>query len=152
MRSSSAGGRNKAAQFYRPKRHSRDLEAGLDQSGATLFISNDTGPLRIAAAVGAATINVSMASVNFFRETGPYGLGHYVVAPEARLLSLRLSARSAVEKSCLARPWSGRTVCVSKLARRLLAGAPGTSREESRTVEGRAGVQAFLRGRRFHRL
>ncbi len=46
-----------------------------------LFISNDTGPLHIAAAVGTRTINISLASVHF-RETGPYGEGHYVVGTE----------------------------------------------------------------------
>ncbi len=46
-----------------------------------LFISNDTGPLHIATAVGTRTVNISLASVNF-RETGPYGEGHYVVAPD----------------------------------------------------------------------
>ncbi|MBI4697839.1 MAG: glycosyltransferase family 9 protein [Nitrospirae bacterium] len=46
-----------------------------------LFISNDTGPLHIATAVGTTTINISLASVHF-RETGPYGDGHYVIAPD----------------------------------------------------------------------
>jgi len=46
-----------------------------------LFISNDTGPLHIATAVGTRTINISLASVHF-RETGPYGDGHYVIRAE----------------------------------------------------------------------
>ncbi|GBE02443.1 lipopolysaccharide core heptosyltransferase RfaQ [bacterium BMS3Bbin06] len=46
-----------------------------------LFISNDTGPLHIATAVGTKTINISLASVHF-RETGPYGDGHYVIRAE----------------------------------------------------------------------
>ncbi len=46
-----------------------------------LFISNDTGPLHIATAVGTKSINISLASVHF-RETGPYGEGHYVVRAE----------------------------------------------------------------------
>jgi len=46
-----------------------------------LLISNDTGPLHIATAVGTTTINISLASVHF-RETGPYGEGHYVIAPD----------------------------------------------------------------------
>jgi len=44
----------------------------------TLFISNDTGPLHIATAVGTRTVNISLASVHF-RETGPYGEDHYVI-------------------------------------------------------------------------
>ncbi len=46
-----------------------------------ILISNDTGPLHIATALGTTVINLSMASVHF-RETGPYGEGHYVVVPE----------------------------------------------------------------------
>lgn len=47
----------------------------------SLLISNDTGTLHIATAVGTRTVNISLASVHF-RETGPYGEGHYVIAPE----------------------------------------------------------------------
>lgn len=46
-----------------------------------LFISNDTGPLHIATAVGTITINISLASAHF-RETGPYGKYHYVITPD----------------------------------------------------------------------
>ncbi|MEC4684763.1 MAG: glycosyltransferase family 9 protein [Nitrospirota bacterium] len=56
-----------------------DLVALLKR--CNLFISNDTGPLHIATAVGTRTINISLASVHF-RETGPYGEGHYVVGAE----------------------------------------------------------------------
>ncbi|RMG03846.1 MAG: glycosyltransferase family 9 protein [Nitrospirae bacterium] len=42
-----------------------------------LFISNDTGPLHIATAVGTPTINISLGAVHF-RETGPYSEGDYV--------------------------------------------------------------------------
>ncbi len=43
-----------------------------------LLVSNDTGPLHIATAVGTKTLDISLASV-YFRETGPYGDGHYVI-------------------------------------------------------------------------
>jgi ADP-heptose:LPS heptosyltransferase len=43
-----------------------------------LFISNDTGPLHIAASAGTKVIDISAANVNFM-ETGPYGEGHYVI-------------------------------------------------------------------------
>lgn len=45
---------------------------------ADLLVSNDTGPLHIATAVGTTVLDISLASVHF-RETGPYGDGHYVV-------------------------------------------------------------------------
>ncbi len=47
----------------------------------TLFITNDTGPLHIATAVGTRVIDISTANVHFM-ETGPYGDGHYVVQAE----------------------------------------------------------------------
>jgi len=43
-----------------------------------LFVSNDTGPLHIATAVGTPSLDVSLGHV-CFRETGPYGEGHYVI-------------------------------------------------------------------------
>jgi ADP-heptose:LPS heptosyltransferase len=43
-----------------------------------LFITNDTGPLHIATAVGTKVIDISTANVHFM-ETGPYGEGHYVI-------------------------------------------------------------------------
>ncbi len=49
--------------------------------GCDLLISNDTGPLHIGTAVGTTVVNISLASVHF-RETGPYGEGHYVIVPE----------------------------------------------------------------------
>ncbi|NOZ26201.1 MAG: glycosyltransferase family 9 protein [Nitrospirae bacterium] len=56
-----------------------DLVAVLRR--CNLFISNDTGPLHIATAVGTKTVNISLGSVHF-RETGPYGDGHYVIKAE----------------------------------------------------------------------
>jgi len=47
-----------------------------------LLVSNDTGPLHVATAVGTQVIDLSLGHVSF-RETGPYGEGHYVI--EARL-------------------------------------------------------------------
>ncbi|NOY65006.1 MAG: glycosyltransferase family 9 protein, partial [Nitrospirae bacterium] len=48
---------------------------------ADLLVSNDTGPLHIATAVGTTVVDISLASVHF-RETGPYGDGHYVVTAD----------------------------------------------------------------------
>ncbi len=53
-----------------------ELSALLER--ADLLVSNDTGPLHIATAVGTRVIDISLASVHF-RETGPYGEGHFVV-------------------------------------------------------------------------
>jgi len=44
----------------------------------TLFVSNDTGPLHLATAVGTKVIDISTANAHFM-ETGPYGEGHYVI-------------------------------------------------------------------------
>jgi|Deesub1362A_J573_1020465.scaffolds.fasta_scaffold00087_87 ADP-heptose:LPS heptosyltransferase len=43
-----------------------------------LFISNDTGPMHIATAVGTKVIGIFLVTA-LFRETGPYGEGHYAV-------------------------------------------------------------------------
>lgn len=43
-----------------------------------LLISNDTGPLHIATAVGTQVVDISNANVHFM-ETGPYGRGHFVI-------------------------------------------------------------------------
>jgi len=43
-----------------------------------LLVTNDTGPLHIATAVGTPAIDLSLGHV-CFRETGPYGVGHYVI-------------------------------------------------------------------------
>ncbi len=44
----------------------------------SLLISNDTGPLHLATAVGTKVIDIFTANVHFL-ETGPYGEGHYVI-------------------------------------------------------------------------
>lgn len=54
----------------------RKLVAVLDK--CKLVVSNDTGPLHIATAVGTTALDISLASV-YFGETGPYGDGHYVI-------------------------------------------------------------------------
>ncbi len=45
-----------------------------------LFVSNDTGPLHIATAVGTKSIGIFLKTA-YFRQTGPYGKDHYVVEP-----------------------------------------------------------------------
>jgi len=47
-----------------------------------LLVTNDTGPLHIATAVGTPAIDLSLGHV-CFRETGPYGEGHYVIEADA---------------------------------------------------------------------
>src|SRR4030065_2446567 len=44
----------------------------------SLLVSNDTGPLHLATAVGTKVIDIFTANVHFL-ETGPYGEGHYVI-------------------------------------------------------------------------
>ena len=45
-----------------------------------LVLASDTGPMHLAVGVGTPIINISVGHVDF-RETGPYGPGHWVVQP-----------------------------------------------------------------------
>ena len=45
-----------------------------------LLLTNDTGPMHLAVGVGTPVIDLSVGHVDF-RETGPYGPGHWVVQP-----------------------------------------------------------------------
>jgi len=47
-------------------------------SRCRLILSNDTGPMHIAAAVGTTVIDISLGSA-LASETAPYGAGHYVI-------------------------------------------------------------------------
>ena len=46
-----------------------------------LLLTNDTGPMHLAVGVGTPVIDLSVGHVDF-RETGPYGPGHWVVQPD----------------------------------------------------------------------
>ncbi|ULA63105.1 MAG: Glycosyltransferase family 9 protein [Nitrospira sp.] len=46
-----------------------------------LLLTNDTGPMHLAVGVQVPVIDLSVGHVDF-RETGPYGAGHWVVQPE----------------------------------------------------------------------
>lgn len=56
-----------------------ELAALLKQ--ARLLVTNDTGPMHVATAVGTRVVDISTGSV-FVHETGPYGEGHLVVQPD----------------------------------------------------------------------
>lgn len=55
------------------------LAAVLAQCRALL--TNDTGPMHLAVGVGTPVIDLSVGHVDF-RETGPYGSGHWIVQPD----------------------------------------------------------------------
>ncbi|MDR4494358.1 MAG: glycosyltransferase family 9 protein [Nitrospirales bacterium] len=46
-----------------------------------LMVSNDTGPMHMAVGVQTPVVNISVGHVDF-RETGPYGPGHWVIQPD----------------------------------------------------------------------
>lgn len=46
-----------------------------------LMVTNDTGPMHMAVGVNTPVINMSVGHVDF-RETGPFGPGHWVVQPD----------------------------------------------------------------------
>lgn len=46
-----------------------------------LLLTNDTGPMHLAVGVGTPVVDLSVGHVDF-RETGPYGPGHWVVQPD----------------------------------------------------------------------
>lgn len=46
-----------------------------------ILVSNDTGPLHIAAAVGTRVVGIFL-SIAFYSLTGPYGEGHVVIQPD----------------------------------------------------------------------
>ena len=50
-------------------------------SHCRLMLTNDTGPMHLAVGVGVPVVNLSVGHVDF-RETGPYGQGHWVVQPD----------------------------------------------------------------------
>jgi len=60
----------------------------------SLMITNDTGPLHIATAVGTTSIDLSLGHV-CFRETGPYGENHYVMAADTSCSPCRHSFKCA---------------------------------------------------------
>ena len=50
-------------------------------SECRLLLTNDTGPMHMAVSVGTPVVDLSVGHVDF-RETGPYGAGHWVVQPD----------------------------------------------------------------------
>lgn len=73
-----AGGRNPF--INAAGRTSLEQLAGL-LAETRLLLTNDTGPMHMAVAVKTPVVDLSVGHVDF-RETGPYGAGHWVVQPD----------------------------------------------------------------------
>jgi ADP-heptose:LPS heptosyltransferase len=73
-----AGGRNPFLNAV--GRTSLDQLASL-LAECRLLLTNDTGPMHLAVAVKTSVIDLSVGHVDF-RETGPYGAGHWVLQPD----------------------------------------------------------------------
>ena len=56
------------------------LELAALLARSRLLLTNDTGTMHVAAAVGTRIVDISTGPV-FVHETGPYGLGHFVIEP-----------------------------------------------------------------------
>lgn len=50
-------------------------------AASRLLLTNDTGPMHLAVAMGTSVVDLSVGHVDF-RETGPYGPGHWVLQPD----------------------------------------------------------------------
>jgi ADP-heptose:LPS heptosyltransferase len=84
-----------------------------------LLLTNDTGPMHLAVAAGTPVIDLSVGHVDF-RETGPYGPGHWVIQPELDC------APCGFEQVCAHHACKDRirSSCVAQLMLHILGSAP----------------------------
>jgi len=75
----------------------KELAAVLDD--CDLLISNDSGPMHVAAAVGTTVIAVTIGSA-LGSETAPYGAGHWVIEPAAECFPCSSSNASCRDLRC----------------------------------------------------
>lgn len=84
-----------------------------------LLLTNDTGPMHLAVGVGTPVVDLSLGHVHF-RETGPFGPGHWVIEP-------RIDCAPCVyEETCLHHACKDQVVCeqVAELAVHCLGKGP----------------------------
>jgi ADP-heptose:LPS heptosyltransferase len=112
-----------------------------------LLLTNDTGPMHLAVGAGIPVIDLSVGHVDF-RETGPYGPGHWIVQPDMGC------APCGFDQVCLHHACKDRLVPdqIASLCLHVLTGAAfpatltGIKIFRSRVDEGRAGRCRYLRG------
>ena len=88
-----------------------------------LLLTNDTGPMHLAVSVGTPVMDLSVGHVDF-RETGPYGPGHWVIQPDLDC------APCGFDRVCPHHACKDRLLCdeVAALCAHALGAGPGPPR------------------------
>ncbi len=108
---------------------------------ADLMVTNDTGPMHLAAAVGTPVLSIALGPV-FYSNTGPYGEGHVVFQPSAACAPCSFNVR-CVHPECknMVPPEAVALVVLRMLRGEPLAGGGLPDGPEF------AGCEAYLSGR-----
>jgi len=105
---------------------------------AKLVVGVDTGALHVAAALGIPTVGIYYGSMGF-RQTGPYGSGHIVMAPNQAGYPVPESALRYLSASALPQPDAVAELIATRLENRSFTPPPGlgvwTSKIGDRGIE-----------------
>ncbi|GAB4239467.1 MAG: glycosyltransferase family 9 protein [Deltaproteobacteria bacterium] len=108
---------------------------------ADLMVTNDTGPMHLAAAVGTPVVSIALGPV-YYSNTGPYGEGHVVFQPTAACAPCSFAVR-CVHPECK------NMVSPEGVARVVLRMLRGEALREGMVPDGPefAGCDVYLSGR-----